>query len=227
MSSESAELEHIPISKERLGKPHLRKLMNGERNNAHQEAIIHALGGIDEILQHFFTSNVILDQLQLDSIHQIITDAPHKTQQQITAINAMSQPQLQEDKAHTTMPSLTYTFKEEDSLLFAIFGQENGTKILHLLSGKIIKFKWIVLFWVGFFILYGVLVVFSVLSIDDSVNYLWVIFLLSLAIYIIGWILYANKVAMKLLLRQFVFWFKIFYLIQYLVTHEALHHLQG
>eukprot|EP01083_Nonionella_stella_P243026 847202_1 len=216
MSSGSVELEHIPITKERLGKLHRRQLMNGERNNTHQEAIVHALGGIDEMLQHFFTSNIVLDQQQLDSLHHIITNTPHKTQQQ-------------EDKAHTTMPTLTYTFKDEDTLLYAIFGQEKGTKILHLLTGKIIKFKWIFLFWVGFGIIAFVLTLlgFSVLSLNDFANYVWSNFVLFLAIYIIGWILYANKEAMKLLLRQFVFWFKIFYLIQYLVTHEALHHLQG
>eukprot|EP01083_Nonionella_stella_P066867 176450_1 len=221
MSSGSTELEHIPISKELLGKLHHRKLMNGERNNAHQEAIIQALGGIDEILQHFFTSNVILDQQQLNSIHHIITNTPHKTQQMA------QRPQLQEDKAHTTMPTLTYSFKDEDSLLFTIFGQENGTKILHLLSGKIIKFKWIFLFWVGFDIIAFVLLGFSVLSLNDFANYVWSNFVLFLAIYIIGCILYANKVAMKLLLRQFVFWFKIVYLIQFLVTDAAISHLHG
>eukprot|EP01083_Nonionella_stella_P243027 847203_1 len=214
MSSGSVELEHIPITKERLGKLHRRQLMNGERNNTHQEAIVHALGGIDEMLQHFFTSNIVLDQQQLDSLHHIITNTPHKTQQQ-------------EDKAHTTMPTLTYTFKDEDTLLYAIFGQEKGTKILHLLTGKIIKSKWILLFWIGFSILVGVLMAFLKFSFEDAFTFVYPIFSLLGAIYIIGWILYANKEAMKLLLRQFVFWFKIFYLIQYLVTHEALHHLQG
>eukprot|EP01083_Nonionella_stella_P243029 847206_1 len=220
MSSGSTELEHIPISKELLGKLHHRKLMNGERNNAHQEAIIQALGGIDEILQHFFTSNVILDQQQLNSIHHIITNTPHKTQQMA------QRPQLQEDKAHTTMPTLTYSFKDEDSLLFTIFGQENGTKILHLITGKIIKFKWMLLLCAGFSTLPLVLVAFSVVkqSFSDWGNS---IIFLFLAIYIIGWILYANKEAMKLLLRQFVFWFKIVYLIQYLVTNAIINHLQG
>eukprot|EP01083_Nonionella_stella_P156704 507761_1 len=153
-----ASTETRPISKELLGKLHRRQLTSGETNNAHQEAIVHALGGIDEILQHFFVSNAVLDQQQLDSLHYIITSTPQKTQQQLIATNAMSQPQLQEDRASVTMPTLTYTFKDEDSLIFAIFGQEKGTKILHLLTGKIIKFKWILLFCIGFLSLVSMLV---------------------------------------------------------------------
>eukprot|EP01083_Nonionella_stella_P314764 1135265_1 len=73
----SISLEHTPISKERLENAHRRQLMNGETNHVHQDAIIRALGGIDEILQHLFAANVILDQQQLDSLHHIIADTSH------------------------------------------------------------------------------------------------------------------------------------------------------
>eukprot|EP01083_Nonionella_stella_P145850 457933_1 len=101
--------EHTPVSKELLANLHRRQLTNGKTNNAHQESIVDALGGIDVILQHFFTSNVVLDEQQLRSLHRIIANTPHKTTQTST-INAVSQPQ---DYKIT----LSYTFKDKDSFL--------------------------------------------------------------------------------------------------------------
>eukprot|EP01083_Nonionella_stella_P226923 805425_1 len=126
--------EEQTVTKELLESVHRRQLVNGKTNNDHQEAIIKALGGIDDIVQHLLRSNVILDQPQLNSLHRIIINTAHKNQRE-TTINALSQPQEFEDnKYHQTY---TYTFKEEDSLLFSIFGQENANKILHALNGKI------------------------------------------------------------------------------------------
>eukprot|EP01083_Nonionella_stella_P240420 840480_1 len=113
-SSENTDL-NTPISKELLASIHRRQLMNGKTNNVYQEAIVDALGGIDDILQHLFTSNVVLDSQQLDSLHCIIA-----RNQQTSKINAVSQPQFQEDKTYITMPTLTLTFKDEDSFLFTI-----------------------------------------------------------------------------------------------------------
>eukprot|EP01083_Nonionella_stella_P062828 163341_1 len=203
----SISLERTPISKERLENARRHQLMNGETNHVHQDAIIRALGGIDEILQHLFASNVVLEQQQLDSLHHIIADTSH-TNQQITAANAA--PHQPEDQTHTVM-ALTYTFKDEDSLLFAIFGQENGTKILHVLNDKILKC--ILLLLLGVFIILGVLILYG-LSWDVYLAY-WTVVGLFASIYTILWILYTNKEAMKLLLKQFEFWFKIVYLIQY------------
>eukprot|EP01084_Bolivina_argentea_P226400 382449_1 len=109
-----ASAEDTPISKELLRNLHRRRLINGQTNSVHQEAIIDVLGGIDNILQHFLTSNAILDEQQLDFLHHIIANTSHN-KQQTTTINAVSQPQ--EDKAHITIPAFTYTFKDEDSFL--------------------------------------------------------------------------------------------------------------
>eukprot|EP01083_Nonionella_stella_P299336 1016265_1 len=212
-----AATEHTPVSKKLLMNIHRRQLMNGRKNNVHQDAIVDALGGIDVILQHFFTSDVVLDEQQLDSLHRIITNTTHTNKQ--TTINTVSRPQ--EDKAQI-MPTLTYTFKDEDSLLFTIFGEENGAKILHILSGKIIICVLSVLF--GLFVIAFFLGTFSVVSWDVA-NAFLVVFYLFCSMYIIMWILYANKEAMKLLFRQFVFWFKIWYLIMYLVVNAIIRHL--
>eukprot|EP01083_Nonionella_stella_P273578 928101_1 len=130
-----ASAEHTPISKELLAEIHRCQLMNGKRNTVHQEAIVDALGGIDDILQNLLTSNAVLDEPQLDSLRMIIEQ---------NTINAVSQPQ--EDKAHIT---ITYTFREEDSFLFTVFGQENGEKILRMLNGKIIQGILLILFGVA------------------------------------------------------------------------------
>eukprot|EP01083_Nonionella_stella_P271704 920877_1 len=87
-----ASIEHTQISKQVLANVHSRQRTDGESNNIHQEAIIETLGGIDAILQHLFTSNAVLDQDQLDSLHHIITSPSHKNQQ-TTTINAVSQQQ--------------------------------------------------------------------------------------------------------------------------------------
>eukprot|EP01083_Nonionella_stella_P160806 525952_1 len=213
--------EDTPISKELLRNLHRRRLINGQTNSVHQEAIIDALGGIDNILQHLLTSNAILDEQQLDFLHHIIANTSHN-KQQTTTINAVSQPQ--EDKAHITIPAFTYTFKDEDSFLFTIFGQENGTKILHILNGTIFKCILLLLFGLG--VPVTVLMFLSVLAVDVWFVFCTVFFIFC-SIYIIGWILYANKEAMKLLLRQFEFWCKLGYLIVYLVTNAIVYHLDG
>eukprot|EP01083_Nonionella_stella_P299338 1016269_1 len=211
-----AATEHTPVSKKLLMNIHRRQLMNGRKNNVHQDAIVDALGGIDVILQHFFTSNVVLDEQQLGSLHRIIADTRHKSDKtlQTSTINAVSQPQ--EDKL-----TLSYTFKDEDSFLFTIFGQENGAKILHILNGKIIKCILLLLFG---FVCVGpnLLWMFSVADIFFAY---YTVFFSFYSVYIIMWILYANKEAMKLLFRQFVFWFKIWYLIMYLVVNAIIRHL--
>eukprot|EP01083_Nonionella_stella_P160419 524453_1 len=210
-----ASVEHTEISKQVLENVHRRQLTNGESNSVHHEAIIEALGGIDEILQHLFASNVVLEQQQLDSLHHIITNTSHKDQQ-TTTIDAVSQLQSQQDEAYHH--TFSYTFKDEDSLLFTIFGQENGSKILHVLNGRIMK---------G--ILFSLLGVFIILCSSLFYGLSWdaffacasFLFLLA-SIYITVWILYSNKEAIKLLLKQFEFWFKLFYLFQYLVANAII-----
>eukprot|EP01083_Nonionella_stella_P139235 424313_1 len=99
-----ASVKHAPIliSKELLANIHRRQIMNGVTNKVHQESIIDTLGGIDDILQHLLTSNVILDEQQLNSLHRIIANTSYKNQPLLTTtINAVSQlqPHL-EDKAY-------------------------------------------------------------------------------------------------------------------------------
>eukprot|EP01083_Nonionella_stella_P273580 928103_1 len=133
-----ASLEHTQISKELLENIHRHQLTNGESNDAHQEAIIQTLGGIDDILQLLFTSNAVLDQMQLDSLHAIINNTSSKNQLQLqTTINQDNASSQQEDKTYHIYKTFTYTFKDEDSLLFTIFEQENANKILHALNSKI------------------------------------------------------------------------------------------
>eukprot|EP01083_Nonionella_stella_P281479 957741_1 len=211
-----ASVEHTQISKQLLENVHRRQLTNGESNNVHQEEILQTLGGIDALLQHLFTSNAVLDQQQLDSLHHIITNASYKNQQ-TTTINAVSQ--QQED--NTYHHAFTYAFKDEDSLLFTIFGQENGSKILHVLHSKIMKGIQVLLF--GGFVVLCMLQPYG-LSWDAWLAYLSICAGFAF-IYTIVWILYLNTEAMKLLLKQFEFWFKLFYLIQYLSTNAIIQYV--
>eukprot|EP01083_Nonionella_stella_P273406 927419_1 len=121
------------------------------------------------------------------------------------------------------MPTLAYTFKDEDSFLFYIFGQQKGAKILHILNGKIIKCILLLLF--GFFCVGPNLL--WMFSVADIFFAYYTVFFSFYSVYIIMWILYANKEAMKLLFRQFVFWLKLYYLIMYLVTNAIVLYLGG
>eukprot|EP01083_Nonionella_stella_P086320 239778_1 len=183
-----ASAEHTLISKELLETLHRHQLMNGETNDVHREAIVNALGGIDEILQHLFTSNVVLDQQQLDSLHHFITNTSHKDQQneQITTMNAV--PQLKQQQDESYHHTFTYTFKDEDSFLFTVFGQENGNKILDILNGPIMKCIWVLVFAVE-----CVLFVLTEYGLSwEIVLSCWAVGYLFGSIYIIGWILYLN-----------------------------------
>eukprot|EP01083_Nonionella_stella_P124742 376860_1 len=167
-----------------------------------------------ETVQLLLTSNAIIDQHQLDSLHQIISNTSQKT----TTIRAVSQ---QEDT--TYHQRFTYTFKDEDSLLFTLFGYENGGKMLHVLNGKFIKYTLGLLF--GVYVVLGVLTLY-IISWDVFLAYSSVLCSFASS-YIIGWILYLNKKAMKLLLKQFEFWFKVFYLIQYLIGNAVIMNTNG
>merc|ERR1712228_1018677 len=61
----------------------------------------------------------------------------------------------------------------------------------------------------------------EIYSVFRAINFLFLFF------YCFGWILTANKEAMKLIFGEFVFWFKMIYLIIFLVTSAWIDNLNG
>ena len=189
----------------------------GSSTKEQKHAIVEALGGADQILSTLFKSNALIDDEQLESLHQIISN-PQKysrSQPTQTKINQnISITEVTADKGYGQ--AIKHSFYDNDMLLYNLFNKRMASNIKQILYSK----KVAMLLAMIVFLLHTVpnaLYVTGILSrqmrlVSISVASLFFFF------YLFGWLLTANKAAMKLIGKEFVFWFKLFYLLTYLVT---------
>eukprot|EP01084_Bolivina_argentea_P247251 413686_1 len=207
---------------------HQHQLKSGIRNNEYEHEIVEILGGIDEILTIFFQFdlNGIITKQQIDNIYEIIGNSntqqqPQKTTKLSVDINNI------EDKGMNQ--NIRYNFHDKDTFLFSLLNSNNyAFTILKVIENKIV-----ILFLV--MIMFIAVIVFMIsgfghgLSLNAlSINVYWIyvsIAFIIYFIYIILWLLYTNKLAMKLIITQFEFHFKNFYLIQFLLANIGMTHL--
>eukprot|EP01083_Nonionella_stella_P211291 764117_1 len=105
-----------PITKSVLNKIHQHQLVNNApSNNVQKEAIIVALGGIDQIVSNLLESNAILNDKSLFSLYNIITNTHYYTQ--ATTIIKTNSANI-EDKGYKK--TLTFRFNDKDILLYNI-----------------------------------------------------------------------------------------------------------
>eukprot|EP01084_Bolivina_argentea_P291213 500490_1 len=182
------------MTKSLLKTIHDQQLTNGLSNNKNKEAIISLLGGVDELLSNLFQSNFNFNDKQLQSLHHIITHP--NNDYQTNMINKIDN--SIEDKGYKR--KLKFTFNDNDILLYKIFAQQTATTIINILNSKIIKILLVLMVFTG-----NILVT---LSVSQHVFYTYQGFItLIFSIYLFGWILYCNKLAMNMLFKEFEFWF--------------------
>eukprot|EP01084_Bolivina_argentea_P274034 466947_1 len=194
------------ITKCSLNTIHSQHLMTGLSNNKQKEAILSTLGGIDETLSTLLESNVYFSDKQLQSLHYIITHPNKVVKDQTTIINKTDN--NIEDKGYYR--KLKFIFNDNDILLYKIFTKQTAVIIINILNNKITKIglALIILAWFA-----------SLIFAPDRFLFIYLSFMyLVFSIYFFGWILYCNKSVMNMLLKEFEFWLKTFYLSVWLLT---------
>ena len=112
------------------------------------------------------------------------------------------------------MQSVTFKFHDDDSLSYSIFDEVKSQSVMNILNSKITKGLLILisLLHVVAYIRYGIINLFT--QIYGSLTSL------LFSLYIMGLILIANKNALKLCPYEFTIWFKMYYLLIYVVAHS-------
>ena len=205
-------------SKRSLLKLHERHLsIDGSSTKKQKHAIVEALGGTDQILSTLLKSNALINDEQLESLHQIISNPHNYSPLQSTQSKANQNKSITEvtaDKGYGQ--TIKYSFFDNDMLLHKLFNKRMASNIKQILYSRTTA----IFSTMIFFLLHTVpnaLYITGLLSVRThfvlmSVASLFFFF------YLFGWLLTANKAAMKLIGKEFVFWFKLFYLLTYLVT---------
>ena len=194
----------------------------GSSTKEQKDAILGALGGADEVLKALLTSNALINDEQLKALHQIISNPRGHSDSQ-SRESKMVRNSMEKDKGYK--PAIKMKFYDRDMLLFTVLNRRRATKIRSILySTKTNIFIFICLFL--FYILPTALYAAGVLS--WNVRLVPVFFSnIFLFFYSFGWILTANKEAMKLICREFVFLIKMGYLLIWLATDAGISYLSG
>eukprot|EP01084_Bolivina_argentea_P296618 510884_1 len=202
--------EEKDVSQFVLRNIHRTQLKKGARNDNKQKEIINVLGSIDDILSIILESNYKLSQQQICKLYHIIINP--QTTKQAKAITTHQTSQNDEDMGYNK--SVKYKFYDKHIILFSLFNTKTATNILAVLNSKFIKATILLML-----IIFAILLVLNHYGLLINVTYIfstimWLIFFC----YFPFWILYSNKYAIKLLLKQFVFYFKLGYLTLFLIS---------
>ena len=212
----------LKVTRLSLKKVHDQQIsLQGSSSKEQQQSIIDALGGADQVLASLLVSNAIIEQNKLDAIHHIISNTQNicrSSTHKITANKSKT-----EVKEHSK--TITYTFCDDDMILFQIFNQKTATDIISMVNSNITKIIlamiWFLYIMIG--VSYGDI---EQVVLSDILQAYWSFSNTLFGTYAFLWMLCANKEALKLITKEFVFWFKILYLAAYLITDAVIEHLE-
>lgn len=227
-SQPSTEYVGTRPSKLSLQQLHEKKLsIHGQSTNEQKDAIVDALGGIDKILQDFvWPSDAMIHDDVMDKVEQIIANPhmckhPHSATLTKTISRSVS---LVEDMDNAHHP-IKYEFNDEDMILYKLFNKKLSNKIRIIINSKITKILLASIFIVCLLIplaLRSTNVISEALCYQISSIFYW-----FSGLYLFLWFLFANVVALKMLSKEFIFWFKMLYLVIYLATTALVDYLKG
>lgn len=189
------------LTKDSLKQLHEEQLAShGQTSNEQKDAIIDALGGIDELLQCIWESDITLNDAKLDALQNIIGNK-----------------QMNEDQdRHAYAKTIQYKFNDDDMILYKLFNEERAIKLHSILKSHGI-FIFVTMQFVMSWIISEGMYYAKIISAHTR-NTWWVMVFPFPILYLFGLITCANIAALKMLLREFVFWFKLFYLLTFVVA---------
>eukprot|EP01084_Bolivina_argentea_P008792 16445_1 len=207
---------------------HDKMLKDGCHNNSHAPDILKILGGIDTILSHYLSCSNSLNTSQISEINDILSNATSQhAEHSITkhfdlsylskpskSINA-SKPASRFEWSVSNIRGSKYYFSITNTLLHStnIFGANFGVKIFNMVYSQIIGFVVFLMLIYSitsaiFYVVIGKPFIFHLLDLISLTMY---------AIYLTFLLLSINKTAFKLILKSFEFWFKLLYVICFVI----------
>ena len=194
------------LTKALLSHRHDKQRADGFRLDVHQNSIIEAFGGIDELLSMIFTSDIQLDQDLMINLSDVMTTHTDN------AIGRSQHGQSAESSLTAAVDSTAHlVFDDADTFMFIYLGDRRAHLFLNALQSRITKA-----------ILVAIVVV---TAITTSVNAIGksgdlgnVVLVLSssfsviYSIYMMLWLSYLNAVAFKRIAYSFIFALRSFYL---------------
>ena len=164
--------------------------------------IVDALGGVQNILTMILSSNDIkLTEDQIAKLDNIIN-----TQHRI------STSQTDAENVDNNNPEWTYTFDTHDTKLHDVFGDVKGQKIMDIVHSN--KFVIPVLIMTAFAYMMNYWFSLKYIIIKNVIQEIvGIIAIVSAILFLMA----ANKTSIAMLLRRFEFWFKFFYLAQWMI----------
>ena len=194
------------ISKSALFHIHQTQLSKDKYNVINVNQLVVSLGGIDAILSHYLSpeNSMQLSQLQLQSIHNIITAEQNSS-------NIIPE-----------KPSF-YTFSKSKTLIQQISNDSITEKLVNFVYSKTAAV--ILTIMACTLVSWWLYAIFIAKEKDDNYDYIWLgfdvcrlIFEIVMFFWAIMIILTVNIAALILSIKQFLFWFKLFQCLGFCIT---------
>lgn len=198
------------VSKESLRVLHQQRVQRGLHHDHLQNEIIALLGNIDGALERFLKSDAEMTQREIDGLAQLFKDSSSLIQN--TSIHA-------DPKEHNRdEDSIKLCFHDVDTILFSFFGQHEASRIIKAINSKYI---WIFLITVLF------IQIALAMSGSPIAGGFGAFSCILYSIYILLWIMYSNKCALKMVMKSFQTLFKLLYLVQFLCVRTAIGYIRA
>ena len=193
------------ISKASLYNIHQIQLSNDQTNEPQIHQLVKILGGIDDILSHYLSpeNNINLSQMQINQINQIISNPSNKSAEIGCGNNVILE------------------FQSTNTFLHKLFNVQLATKIINYISNK---------FLVAVMSIISIILFVSIPFVENwnlwntfhTIGSIWALILL---LWLTPGLLSINIAALKLSMKQFIFWFKIGAATQYTAASIALYQI--
>ena len=192
------------MTKKEVNDLHQQYLENGgTHSQVNILEFVRIIGGIDKILNQYLTNESLsLSTRRLEHLYDLLWSL---TNERI---------QGKEDSELIPDDLIRYTFNENHTYLHHFYGQSVADKMINILNHKIIIFILIssILTWIAIAIIYGNTIIYPIYAIPIA-GCIWMPFTMI-------WLLFANISAIKLITKTFEFWFKLAYIIVFVVSYE-------
>ena len=192
--------------------------IDGPSSKEQEDAIIDALGGIDELLQNICASDIAIDEERLENLEHIIGNPHIYHHRTVSTKHAIIKNPKTMETHDLQKKSITYEFVDDDMILYKLFNKKRANMIRSILtSNTMLIFLTILLIFRS-----PILSVSAQYADHDGIFIFMFFFIVllqaSFMIFETGLLLCANIKALKILSTEFVFLLKILYLIQFVVA---------
>ena len=189
----------------------------GQSSKELKDAIVDAFGGIDQLLQCIWSSDIVIDDERLEQLEHIIGNPHIYNHQAAPTKHAITRIRKATETCAPNYKTITYEFIDDDMILRKLFNKKRAYRIKSMLTSNTM------LIWLtSLLIANAFLSVSARLANKDGLFaftffFMWLLLIPSFMLFETGLLLCANIKALKMLSTEFIFLLKIFYLMQFVV----------